>query len=200
MGIYGCNAVLSFGLRCPFVIGNYKLYHAMFRRNPLLVESRQKRLFSCKCSAGTAIGEVVEKEDTGQSPRFNWADVGLNLTDEQDEAITRIPIKMSKRCQALMRQIICFSSEKRSFCDLLGAWVRRMKPIRADWLSILKELKNLESPFYIKVLAFLIPCSIALHMLLNMCCFVFAIRVYLLSLSWLSLIHLSLLPASFPSP
>ncbi|CAL9213255.1 unnamed protein product [Arabidopsis halleri] len=155
MGFYSCSAVLSFGLKCPLVIARHRLYHHMFRRIPLLVESRLNRLCSCKCSASLAIGEVVEKEDTEQQiPRFNWVDVGLNLTEEQDEAITRIPIKMSKRCQALMRQIICFSSERGSFCDLLGAWVRRMNPIRADWLSILKELKNLDSPFYIKVAEF----------------------------------------------
>lgn len=165
MGIYSCSAVLSFGLKCPLVIARHRLYHRMFRRIPLLVESRLNRLSSCKCSASLAIVEVVEKEDTEQIPRFNWIDVGLNLTEEQDEAITRIPIKMSKRCQALMRQIICFSPEKGSFCDLLGAWVRRMNPIRADWLSILKELKNLDSPFYIKVLAFLLPCSIDLKCL-----------------------------------
>lgn len=158
MGIYSCNAVLSFGFKCPLeVYGSHRLYHRMFRRNPLLVESLHNRRCGCKCSASMAIGEVVEKEDTEQIPRFNWADVALNLTEEQDEAITRIPIKMSKRCQALMRQIICFSNEKGSFCALLGAWVRRMNPIRADWLSLLKELKNLESPFYIKVLSFLVP-------------------------------------------
>ena len=154
MGIYSCSAVLSFGLKCPLVIARHRLYHRMFRRNPLLVESHLNRLCSCKCNASLAIGEVVEKEDAEQSRSFNWADVGLNLTEEQDEAITRIPIKMSKRCQALMRQIICFSPEKGSFCDLLGAWLRRMNPIRADWLSILKELKNLDSPFYIKVAEF----------------------------------------------
>ncbi|XP_010474827.1 PREDICTED: pentatricopeptide repeat-containing protein At1g01970-like [Camelina sativa] len=150
MGMYSCDAVvlLSFGLKCPLVvIGSHR------HRIPLLVES--PRQISCKCSSA-ALGEVVvvvdKEEGTEQrTPRFSS---GLNLTDEQDEAITRIPIKMSKRCQALMRQIICFSSEKGSFCDLLAAWVRRMSPIRADWLSLLKELKNLDSPFYINVAEF----------------------------------------------
>lgn len=107
---------------------------------------------------------IVDKEGAERdSPRFKWADVGLNLTEEEDEAITRIPVNMPKRCQALMRQIICFSTQKGSFCHLLAAWVRRMKPIRADWLSLLKELKNLGSPFYIKVLSFLacISCALA---------------------------------------
>ncbi|EOA40593.1 hypothetical protein CARUB_v10009324mg [Capsella rubella] len=149
MGIYSCEAVLlSFGLKCPLVItGSHSHRRRIYHRIPILVENRR---CSCRCSAAR-VAVVVEKEDT---PRFNWADAGLNLTEEQDEAITRIPVKMSKRCQALMRQIICFSSDKGSFCDLLGAWVRRMSPIRADWLSLLKELKDLDSPFYIKVAEF----------------------------------------------
>ncbi|KFK42562.1 hypothetical protein AALP_AA1G011400 [Arabis alpina] len=153
MGIYSCNAVLSFGLKFPFDIGSHKLYRCMFRQNPLLVESGHNRSFGCKCSAGFTVGKVLGVEEQ-EIPRFNWVDVGLNLTEEQDEALTRIPIKMSKRCQALLRQIVCFSNEKGSFCDLLSVWVRRMNPIRADWLSLLKELKNLESPFYIKVAEF----------------------------------------------
>uniref|UniRef100_A0A1J3IJA7 Pentatricopeptide repeat-containing protein n=1 Tax=Noccaea caerulescens TaxID=107243 RepID=A0A1J3IJA7_NOCCA len=147
MWIYSCNAVLSFGLRCPFVIGSHP---RMFRR----VESGQNRRVGCKCSRAAGM-LIVDKEGAERdSTRFKWVDVGLNLTEEEDEAITRIPINMSKRCQALMRQIICFSTQKGSFCHLLAAWVRRMKPIRADWLSLLKELKNLESPFYIKVAEF----------------------------------------------
>ncbi|CAN8306537.1 unnamed protein product [Cochlearia groenlandica] len=152
MGIYGCNALSSIGLKCPFVIivSHKLLYH---RPTPLFVESLpNNRLSSCNC---ISISEVVDKEGVKEeSPRFSWVDVGLNLTEEQDEAITRIPIKLSKRCQAVMRQIICYSIEKGSFCDLLGAWVRRMNPVRPDWLSLLKELKILDSPFYIKVAQF----------------------------------------------
>ncbi|KAJ7962226.1 Pentatricopeptide repeat-containing protein [Quillaja saponaria] len=58
---------------------------------------------------------------------------------------------MTNRCKALMRQIICFSSQKGNLSELLGAWVRIMKPCRADWLSVLKELKTMDHPLYLEV-------------------------------------------------
>ncbi|KAG2320413.1 hypothetical protein Bca52824_013626 [Brassica carinata] len=145
MGFYSCNAVLNSAL--PFVSSgsHHKLYFSGRRRSPFFVEeSPRRRRFCCKCTTTM----VVDKEEKGPG-RFNR----VGLTEEQEEAISRIPIKMSKRCQALMKQIIC--CEKGSFSDdMLGDWVRRMKPIRADWLSLLKELNNLDSPFYIKVAEF----------------------------------------------
>lgn len=144
MGVYSCNAVLNTVF--PFVGGggsHYRLYFSP--KTPFSVEESRRRRFSCKCMMA---GEVVDKEEKGPR-RFNW--VGLTEEqEEEEEAITRIPVKMSKRCQALMKQIICFEKGS-SFSEMLGAWVRRMKPIRADWLSLLKELTNLHSPFYIKV-------------------------------------------------
>lgn len=149
MGVYSCNAVLNSVF--PFVGGggsHHKLYFSP--KTPFSVEESRHR-FSCKCRMAM---EVVDKEEKGPPRRFNWVDVNSHhITEEQEEAITRIPVKMSKRCQALMKQIICFEKGS-SFSDMLGAWVRRMKPIRADWLSLLKELNNLHSPFYIKVAEF----------------------------------------------
>ncbi|CAH8316441.1 unnamed protein product [Eruca vesicaria subsp. sativa] len=140
MGTYSCNAAVL-NSAFPFVMESHKL--DLSRRSQL---SRGR--FCCKCRM---VG-VKEESPT----KFDWVDMN-HLTEEQEEAISRIPVKMSKRCQALMKQIICFEKEEEegSFCcDLLAAWVRRMKPIRADWLSLLKELSNLESPFYIKVAEF----------------------------------------------
>ncbi|KAJ0245362.1 Pentatricopeptide repeat-containing protein [Hirschfeldia incana] len=140
MGYYSCNAVLN-SSAFPFVASSGR------RRSPFL-ESRPPR-FCCKCCTTTVVVDKEEKK--GPSPRiFN------HITEEQEEAISRIPVKMSKRCQAVMKQIICSSEKDSSGCfdDMLGAWVRRMKPIRADWLSLLKELNTLHSPFYIKVAEF----------------------------------------------
>ncbi|XP_022734056.1 pentatricopeptide repeat-containing protein At1g01970-like isoform X2 [Durio zibethinus] len=82
---------------------------------------------------------------------FKWVEIGPNITEEQKQAITKLPFKMTKRCKALMKQIICFFPEKGCLSDLLGVWVKVMKPRRADWLVVLKELKMMEHPFYFQV-------------------------------------------------
>lgn len=141
MGLYSCNAVLNSAL--PFVVSSGSHHNKLLYYSPrFLIEESPRRRFCCKCNTRMV---VVDKEEKGPG-RFNW----VGLTEEQEEAITRIPVKMSKRCQALMKQIICCKNGSFSD-DMLGDWVRRMKPIRADWLSLLKELNNLDSPFYIKV-------------------------------------------------
>ncbi|KAF7844795.1 pentatricopeptide repeat-containing protein [Senna tora] len=82
---------------------------------------------------------------------FRWVEVGSNIAEAQKKAISKLPFKMENRCKALMRQIICFSPEKGDISDMLRTWVRIMRPIRADWLSVLKELKTIDHPFYLKV-------------------------------------------------
>lgn len=94
--------------------------------------------------------EKVEIEEE-KKPRFTWVEVGPNITETQKQAISQLPYKMTKRCKALMRQIICFSPEKTSLPLLLAAWVRIMKPRRADWLSVLKELERLDHPMLLEV-------------------------------------------------
>lgn len=148
MGFYSSSAVLNSAF-FPCVSSGSLYFSPRRRRTPFFFvqESLLRRRFCCKCTT------IVEK-----SPRrFNWVDLNHHhhhITEEQEEAISRIPVNMSKRCQALMKQIIiCFSEKEDSFCcdDMLAAWVKRMKPIRADWLSLLKHLNTLDSPFYIKV-------------------------------------------------
>ncbi|KAJ1414882.1 Tetratricopeptide-like helical domain superfamily [Sesbania bispinosa] len=97
--------------------------------------------------------EEIVKEEVKEvnHRRFRWIEIGHNITEEQKQAISKLPFKMAKRCKAVMRQIICFSAEKGSISDLLGAWVKIMKPTRADWLSVLKELKEMDHPLYLKV-------------------------------------------------
>ncbi|MED6156133.1 hypothetical protein PIB30_011863 [Stylosanthes scabra] len=95
------------------------------------------------------ITEEVKEENHG---RFRWNEIRRqNMTEEQRQAISKLPFRMAKRCKALMRQIICFSAEKGNVSDLLGAWLKIMKPARADWLAVIKELKTMDHPLYLEV-------------------------------------------------
>ncbi|KAK3036345.1 hypothetical protein RJ639_031752 [Escallonia herrerae] len=87
-----------------------------------------------------------------EEPRFRWVKINSDsLTEEQKHAISQLPPKMTNRCKALLKQIICLSDEKGSLSRLLPAWVKSVKPRRADWLAILKELSRLEHPLYFEV-------------------------------------------------
>lgn len=94
--------------------------------------------------------ENVRSKEEGK-PRFRWAKIGPGISEDQKEAISQLPPKMSNRCKALMKQIICFQPENGSLSDLLAVWVKSMKPKRADWLQVLKELSRLEHPLYLEV-------------------------------------------------
>ncbi|PRQ57655.1 putative tetratricopeptide-like helical domain-containing protein [Rosa chinensis] len=98
-----------------------------------------------------SVEETAMNGNTEGKPRFKWGVIGPDITEAQQEAIDELPPKMSKRCQALMKQIICFSPEKGSLCEVLDAWVSIMKPCRADWLAVLKELRIKDHPLYLQV-------------------------------------------------
>lgn len=89
-----------------------------------------------------------------EKPRFKWIEIGPNITEKQNLAMVQLLPKMTKRCKAVMKQIICFSSQKGSLSELLAAWVRIMNPKRADWLAVLKQLKIMEHPLYFEVWLF----------------------------------------------
>lgn len=93
--------------------------------------------------------ELESKEE--EKPRFKWVKVGPDISEYQKLAISELPPMMSNRCKAIMKQIICYEPENGSLSDLLAFWVRSMKPRRADWLRVLKELRLLEHPLYLKV-------------------------------------------------
>ncbi|KAF3437570.1 hypothetical protein FNV43_RR20326 [Rhamnella rubrinervis] len=95
---------------------------------------------------GTAMAEIEEEK-----PKFKWVEIGRHITEVQKQAISKLSPKMTKRCKALMRQLICFSPDKTSLSELLAAWARLMRPSRADWLAVLKELKIMDHPLYLKV-------------------------------------------------
>ena len=95
---------------------------------------------------------TVEAAENGDGkPRFKWVEVGPEITETQKEAISQISQKMTKRCKTLMKQLICFSPHKASLSELLASWVRIMKPRRADWLAVIKELKIMDHPLYLQV-------------------------------------------------
>ncbi|CAI8613020.1 unnamed protein product [Vicia faba] len=94
---------------------------------------------------------ILQDVVDGNQKRFRWNEIRDGITEEQKLAISKLPFKMVKRCKAVMRQIICFSEEKGRLCDVLGAWAKIMMPTRADWLSVLKELKNIDHPLYAEV-------------------------------------------------
>lgn len=101
-------------------------------------------------------GEEGAKDESMEEerPRLRWVEVGPDITEAQKRAISQLPPKMTKRCKAFMKQIICFSSQEKNLTHLLDAWVRIMKPSRADWLSVLKEMKRLEHPLLFEVIFF----------------------------------------------
>ncbi|MFS7932650.1 putative tetratricopeptide-like helical domain superfamily, pentacotripeptide-repeat region of PRORP [Helianthus anomalus] len=103
-----------------------------------------------------AVGELGQKQEVEDArPKFKWVDVNLDeMNEAQRNHISRLPKKLTNRCRALMKQLICFTPEKVSMSVLLSAWVRSMKPARADWLVVLKELDNMNHPLRFEVAEF----------------------------------------------
>ncbi|KAL9315199.1 hypothetical protein ACSQ67_016200 [Phaseolus vulgaris] len=151
MGTY-CNNNLMCNLNYPhYSITNCGVLtrrHSLCQ-NPIYFRFHKHRFDSVL--AGIGMEEIVKEVSEENERRFRWIEVGKNVTIEQRQAISELPFRMSKRSKALMRQIICFSAEKGTISDLLESWVRIMNPIRADWLSVLKELRIMEHPVYLEV-------------------------------------------------
>ncbi|XP_038975078.1 pentatricopeptide repeat-containing protein At1g01970-like [Phoenix dactylifera] len=103
-------------------------------------------------SATLSLQEEVEESE--KQPKLKWSDIGPDITEAQKQAISQLPPKMTKRCKALMRRIICFSPQDENLPLLLAAWVKVMKPRRADWLSVLKEMKRMENPLFMEVMEY----------------------------------------------
>jgi hypothetical protein len=59
--------------------------------------------------------------------------------------------KLPNRCRALMPRIVSLSPHSENLGVVLAFWVKAMKPKRADWLLVLKELKAMESPLLAEV-------------------------------------------------
>ncbi|KAI3741239.1 hypothetical protein L1987_58910 [Smallanthus sonchifolius] len=122
--------------------------------NPKLTNSNRinPKVFSLVCAVGE-LGQMQEVEDA--RPKFRWVEINLNeINDAQRNHIARLPKKLTNRCRALMKQLICFTPERSSISVLLSAWVTSMKPVRADWLVVLKELENMNHPLRFQVAEF----------------------------------------------
>lgn len=110
------------------------------------------QLFRLGCAVGD-LGQMQKVED--ERPKIRWVEINLDeINDAQRNHISRLPKNMTNRCRALMKQLICFSPEKTNLSILLAAWVRSMKPVRADWLVVLKELGNMNHPLRFEVAEF----------------------------------------------
>lgn len=103
--------------------------------------------------SNVAVENGSAENQANDKPRYRWVKIGSDITEEQKQAILKFPPKMPNRCKALMQQIICYSAEKGSVSLLLEAWVKSMKPERADWLEALKELDRLNHPLYFEVIS-----------------------------------------------
>jgi len=155
IGTYCSNLVCNFYNPNYSIINNpTKLYQIHSKQNslskkPSYLDIHKHHFDSVLVSVSTE--EIVEEVIEGSYKKFRWNEIRNDITEEQKQAIAKLPFKMVKRCKAVMRQIICFSEEKGRLCDVLRAWVEIMKPTRADWLSVLKELKNMDHPLYLEV-------------------------------------------------
>ncbi|XP_021752446.1 pentatricopeptide repeat-containing protein At1g01970-like [Chenopodium quinoa] len=135
---------------------NLLLHYTKFPEKPTNLATLK---FTTRLNSSISISQITENAEATpepkEPPKFRWVEIRQDkITESQKRAISKLPKKMEKRCTALMRQIICFSAEKGSLSDLLGAWVRIMKPRRADWLVILKELSFINHPLFIEISEF----------------------------------------------
>ncbi|PIA49939.1 hypothetical protein AQUCO_01300579v1 [Aquilegia coerulea] len=128
---------------------------SQFPKTPFLQTPRRHLFTSVKFSL---VEETIEDDEKieERNQKYRWIEIGPNITESQKEAISKLPPKMTKRNKAFMKQIICFDSEKTGFTlfSMLRAWVKIMKPKRADWLLVLKEMAKLEHPLIFEVTEF----------------------------------------------
>lgn len=129
------------------------LHYTKFPENPTnFAAQKLTPRFNSSFSTTQITGNAEVIQEPKERQKFRWVVINPEkVTESQKLAISRLPKKMEKRCTAVMKQIICFSPEKGNLSDLLGAWVKIMKPRRADWLAILKELCFMDHPLFFEV-------------------------------------------------
>jgi hypothetical protein len=125
---------------------------------PTRVPTSTKHSCQCACvrlGGGHAAEQVLsaETEQTagGEAPRFRWNAFGSDLTESQKQAVRALSPKLPNRCKALMTRVACLSPGDGNLGAMLAYWVKAMKPKRADWLLVLKELKAMDSPLLAEV-------------------------------------------------
>ncbi|XP_062190393.1 pentatricopeptide repeat-containing protein At1g01970 [Phragmites australis] len=121
-----------------------------------------KTSFQCACvrvPAGhgaelKALAAEAEQTAVSEAPRFRWDAFGSDLSESQKRAIRGLSPKLPNRCKALMTRVVCLSPGDENLGALLAYWVKAMKPKRADWLLVLKELKAMESTLLAELLEY----------------------------------------------
>lgn len=106
--------------------------------------------FQAKAVKNAEDMERMEAQEEEKS-KSKWVRIGPDISEAQKQEIANLPPKMSNRCKAFMKQIICFDPEKCDLLDLLKEWVKSTVPRRADWLIVLKELCAMNHPMYLQV-------------------------------------------------
>ena len=136
----GCNLASCSYTTYPFT--NKQIYPQFWgNRNSLLFRKQPEKVCYCKVNnqpeiAFTNAEERGKPETNEDKRRFKWVEIGPDITEEQKQAITKIPFKMTKRCKALMKQIICFCPEKGCLADLLAVWLAVLKESKIDRKSV----------------------------------------------------------------
>uniref|UniRef100_A0A0D9ZGE4 PROP1-like PPR domain-containing protein n=1 Tax=Oryza glumipatula TaxID=40148 RepID=A0A0D9ZGE4_9ORYZ len=98
-----------------------------------------------------------------EARRFRWDAFRSAPSEPQREAVRGLSPKLPNRCRALMARLVCLppppqdgdrdgDGDDETLGALLAFWVKAMKPKRADWLLVLKELTAMESPLLAQVL------------------------------------------------
>lgn len=167
MGTYACNMLIYPKSTYPLINNIRKTFNFPLR-NYTFQTPREFSFGKVHCQLGAPnVEDTGKPENKVEKPRYKWVEIGTNITEAQKKAIAQLPPTMTKRCMAVMKQIICLSPQKGSLSDLLAAWVRRLKPDRADWLAVLKELKIMDYQLYLQVL---LPFSFAIFIdFINSC-------------------------------
>jgi hypothetical protein len=151
MGTYACNMLIYPNSTYPLINEIRKTFYFPLR-NSTLQTPREFRFGKLHCQlVASNVEDIGKPENEAENPRFKWVEIGTDITEAQKKAIAKLPPLMTKRCKAIMKQIICFSPQNVSLPDLVAAWVRIMKPKRADWLVVIKELKTMDL-LYLEVL------------------------------------------------
>ena len=174
MGTYAFNMLIYPNSTYPLINEIRKTFYFPLR-NATLQTPREFRFGKLHCQLVASNAEDIGKpENEVENPRFKWVEIGTDITEAQKKAIAKLPPLMTKRCKAIMKQIICFSPQNVSLPDLVAAWVRIMKPKRADWLVVIKELKTMDL-LYLEVLF-----SFSLFLIFYFLVFINFIKSYLI--------------------
>lgn len=148
------STTMVYYLHSPIVNETGKFHVHQFMGNSFLLKPMScgsRKLHFQQAFVTKKVEETAKAENEEQKPMFKLNEIGPHITDAQKQAISKLSPNLTKRCKAITRQLICFSPHKDSLSDLLASWVRIMKPRRADWLAVLKELKTMDHPFYLQV-------------------------------------------------